>query len=61
METIMSESDWVVLRMLHIILGQPITSRQHKEAHRAVQYLYRKYGGVAINRCIDLLKAEEME
>lgn len=60
MDTIMSESDWVVLRMLHVILGQKITSRQHKEAHRAVQYLYRKYGVADMDRCIDLLKAEDV-
>ena len=61
METIRGESDWVVLRMLHVLLGQPITSRQHKEAHRAMVYQHRKYGHVDVDRCIGMLRAEEME
>jgi hypothetical protein len=58
----MSESDWVVLRMVKVgalVAGKTtLPSKQFSEMHRAVDYLLKKYGKKTLDVCIDQLNEE---
>jgi hypothetical protein len=58
----MSESDWVVLRMVKVgalVAGKTaLPSKQFSEMHRAVEYLLKKYGQETLDVCIDQLNEE---
>jgi len=58
MKTTMSESDWVVLRLLKVAVTVPhLTMRP--DVVSSVQYLRKKYGTKHLNNCIDMLNAEK--
>jgi hypothetical protein len=55
----MDKADWIVLRMVGVAAkSDKLTMSQHSEVQRAITYLYRKYGGKTLNKCIDQLNGE---